>query len=346
VAGHDLSAQPRAAIDCRGLVKRFAGVPAVSELDLTVPQGTLVALLGPSGCGKTTTLRMIAGFERLDAGSVHIGGRVVADESVHVPPERRHVGMVFQEYALFPHMDVATNVAYGLQGSNHRSDRVSEVLGLVGLSDRAHSMPSDLSGGEQQRVALARALAPRPHVVLLDEPFSNLHAGLRDQLRSDVRSILAEAGTTAVLVTHDQEEALGLADEVAVMLNGRVVQQADPETVYHRPVTRDVAAFVGQANFLPGYARGATVECPLGTIDVVNRTSGPVLVMIRPEGLHLAVRSSGRGIILRREFFGHDQLVTLQLDGRLLRARLGPYPHVEPGQPVDVSAVGPVMVYT
>jgi iron(III) transport system ATP-binding protein len=310
--------------------------------------------LGPSGCGKTTTLRLIAGFETLDAGTIEIGGQVVAGQSaggpgIHLPPERRRIGMVFQEYALFPHLCVAENVRFGLHSyADDRARRVAEVLEMVGLDGLGERMPHELSGGQQQRVALARALAPEPALVLLDEPFSNLDAGLRGRVRAEVRAILRAANATAVFVTHDQEEALSLVDRVAVMIDGVVRQVAPPQALYRQPADREVAAFVGNANFLPGRAHGRTVECELGTLDLQHEISGAVDVLLRPENVVLAPAGADAPCRVRSvQFFGHDQLIGVTLgSGALLEARLGPNFVYAPGQPVSVRAEGPVMAYT
>jgi iron(III) transport system ATP-binding protein len=347
------AAGPPPALQCAGLVKRFGDHVVVAGLDLLARRGELVALLGPSGCGKTTTLRLIAGFEPQDAGTIEIGGRLVAgpEPGRGEPPERRRVGMVFQDYALFPHLTVGKNVAFGLPRGGDRAATVRQALATVGLDDFAERMPHVLSGGQQQRVALARALAPGPEVVLLDEPFSNLDAELRAQVRLEVRQILAEAGATAVLVTHDQEEALSLADRVAVMFDGRVVQAASPEELYHRPVSRQVAAFVGDAQFLPGEGRGRRVATELGELPAIGTVEGPVEVMLRPEALRLTPASDAEGhapnaTVQHRLFFGHDQLMTLRLDtGRSLRARLGSYGGIRPGDRVHVGVRGAVLTF-
>lgn len=310
-------------IRCRGLSKTFGSSVALQDFNLDVWNGSLIGLLGPSGCGKTTALRSIAGFERPDAGVIEIGERVVSSGNRFIAPEQRNVGMVFQEYALFPHMDVRHNVAYGV--SDPQSSRVDEVLEMVGLSGHANRMPHELSGGQQQRVALARALAPSPEVILLDEPFSNLDASLREQVRRDVRSILREVSATAVFVTHDQEEALALSDIVAVMHNGSVVQAATPDEVYLRPASRWVAGFVGDADFVNGDASNGMVSTVLGRFPTTDE--GPVTVMIRPESVRLEMDVSGTGTVIDREFFGHDQLYTVQLEtGETLRSRTGPSP--------------------
>lgn len=336
----------RLAIRCRDLVKHFGDVCAVDGIDLALAPGRFLALLGPSGCGKTTVLRLLAGFERPDAGTIEIGGRLVAGPDVFVPPEQRRVGMVFQDYALFPHLSVAENVAYGIADRSQREARVQKVLALVGLADLGERMPHELSGGQQQRVALARALAPQPEVVLLDEPFSNLDAGRRMHLRAEVRQILREAEATTIFVTHDQEEALSLADEVAVMLDGRLVQTAPPETVYRYPATREVAAFFGENNFLSGEAQDGIVECELGRLPIRGTARGHVEVMLRPEAVSLTLDPEGPGEVVMREFYGHDQLVRVRLPtGTVLRVRLGPDGAFQPGQRVCVAVEGEVMVY-
>jgi iron(III) transport system ATP-binding protein len=344
---------PPPALRCEGLVKRFGDNLVVAGLDLIARRGELVALLGPSGCGKTTTLRLIAGFEPQDGGTVEIGGRLVAGPAPGrgEPPERRRVGMVFQDYALFPHLSVGKNVAFGLPRGSDRAAKVRQALATVGLAGQEERMPHELSGGQQQRVALARALAPGPEIVLLDEPFSNLDPELRVQVRVEVRQILAEAKATAVLVTHDQEEALSLADRVAVMFNGRVVQAAAPEELYHRPVSRAVAAFVGDAQFLPGTGGGRRVATELGDLPAIGQVEGDVEVMLRPEALRLTPASDAEehppnATVEHRLFFGHDQLMTVRLDtGRSLRARLGPYGGIRPGDRVHVGVRGAVLTF-
>jgi iron(III) transport system ATP-binding protein len=313
-------------------------------------EGKFLALLGPSGCGKTTNLRLLAGFEPVDDGTIEIGGKTVNGPGVFVPPEKRSVGMVFQEYALFPHLNVANNVAFGLAKGDNKKERVEAALSLVGLPDIQKRMPYELSGGQQQRVALARALAPRPKLVLLDEPFSNLDAGLRTQLRAEVRQILRQAQATAIFVTHDQEEALSLTDEVAVMIDGRIVQSDAPQTLYRRPVSKQVATFLGNANFLPGQTEGnGQVSCELGTLPAVShRHSGPVEVMLRPEDLKARPSESGTAEIIEREYFGHDQLVRVRLvdSGTELQSRLlGSEGDFYPGQRVELSVRDAVVVY-
>ncbi|RLT44171.1 MAG: ABC transporter ATP-binding protein [Chloroflexi bacterium] len=333
-----------------GVVKRFGTVGAANGVSFYLRQGHLLALLGPSGCGKTTTLRLIAGFESLDAGTIEIGGQRVAGPGLHRPPEKRRVGMVFQEYALFPHVNVWQNVDFGLNKlpGDVRRSRVGDVLELVGLSGLGERMPHELRGGQQQRVALARALAPQPALILLDEPFSNLDAGLRVRVRAEVRSILKQAGATAIFVTHDQEEALSLVDEVAVMLNGRVHQMASPQQLYRQPVSREVATFIGDANFIPGIGHGRHVESLLGTLETQVAVEGPVDVLVRPENVEISPAPSDAHShrVCQHLFFGHDQLVTVQLSsGETIEVRLGPAYTFAVNQPVSVRVRGPVMAY-
>ena len=325
------------AIECRGLFERFGDTIALDDFDLVVQDGTIVSLLGPSGCGKTTALRAIAGFEPPDAGTVSIGGRLVFSDGVDVPPEKRRVGMVFQEYALFPHMTVANNVGYGVTEED-RGARVAEVLDMVGLTGMDDRLPSELSGGEQQRVALARALAPRPDVVLLDEPFSNLDAPQRERMRREVRRILRNAGATAVFVTHDQAEALAIADTVAVMREGRVVQVGTPLDVYQRPADPWVAAFLGESLTLDGIAREGSVKTEMGTFPAAGAPDGPAEVVIRPEWIIPTLAPDGEATVIDREYYGHDQMLLLELaDGRRVQARIGPRPLLEPGDRVDLA---------
>jgi iron(III) transport system ATP-binding protein len=322
-------------------------VRAVDDVSLSLAVGQFLALLGPSGCGKTTTLRLLAGFEPPDGGEIFIGDQQVNAPGLHVPPERRRVGMVFQEYALFPHMTVADNVAYGLPRHANKPQRVAQTLAMVGLTDIAGRMPHELSGGQQQRVALARALAPQPALVLLDEPFSNLDAGLRSQVRAEVRQILRQAGATAVFVTHDQEEALSLADQVAVMMAGRLVQVDAPERLYRRPVSHDVAAFLGNVNFLPGHVAGGLVTCELGQLPANGFIAGQVDVMVRPETLQLNPDEAGPATVIDRVFFGHDQLVEVQLPSglRLHSRTLGSGADFFRGQPVSLAVNGDIVLY-
>jgi len=334
------------AIQAKKLCKRFGNVQAACGVNLDVAPSRFLALLGASGCGKTTVLRMLAGFVTPDGGNIEIGGRTVFSDTVNVPPEKRRIGMVFQEYALFPHMSVAENIGYGLNnGSDQR--RIDEMLELVGLQSLGSRMPHDLSGGQQQRVALARALAPGPAAILLDEPFSNLDAALRVRVRTDVRDILRHAGVTAVFVTHDQEEALSISDEVAVMMNGRIVQTGSPFDVYRSPVNREVATFIGDANFLRGRASGRNVLCEVGEIIAEQEHHGEVDVMLRPEDIVISTFGDMQAEVDDIQFFGHDQLVQMKLpSGTLLRGRLLGAPGAyQRGQKVGIRVNSPAMIY-
>ena len=303
------------------VTKRFeaGGAPAVDDLSLAVERGRILALLGPSGCGKTTTLRLIAGFETPDAGRITIAGRTIADAraGVHVEPEARGVGIVFQDYALFPHLTVGENVAFGLprSGRSARGERVGQILDLVGLAELADRYPHELSGGQQQRVAVARALAPAPAVILLDEPFSNLDADLRAQMRDEVEKILRSTGTTAIFVTHDQEEAFTIADQVGVLDCGRLEQLGPPEAIYHHPATPFVAEFVGAADFLPGIVTSQGIVTEIGVFgNVEAREPGEkVRVMIRPDDVTFVPDPQGEAMILRRSFRGSENLYSLGL---------------------------------
>ncbi|MYG93344.1 MAG: ABC transporter ATP-binding protein, partial [Acidimicrobiia bacterium] len=264
-------------LSANALHKSFDATVALDDFNLEVESGSLLTVLGPSGVGKTTALRILAGFEMPDSGTVRVNGQTVNGPGIFVPPERRQVGMVFQNYALFPHLSVARNVAFGLD-ARHRERRVSQVLEMVGLAGFEKRMPHELSAGQQQRVALARALAPGPQVILADEPFSNLDAALRKRLRAEVRSILREAQTTAIMVTHDQEEALAVSDQLALMNEGRVVQTGPPDHVYRNPATSWVAEFLGDADFFDANAKGGRITTPFGTFPTTR--SGKVKVMV------------------------------------------------------------------
>jgi iron(III) transport system ATP-binding protein len=335
------------ALRLRGVRKAFGAVRAVDGVDLDVEPASICALLGPSGCGKTTTLRLIAGLERPDEGEVSVAGRTLSSAREFVPPDKRRIGMVFQDYALFPHMDVAANVAYGL-GRKPDPEPVRRALALVGLADSAGRSVHELSGGQQQRVALARALAPTPDLVLLDEPFSNLDAGLRDRLRQEVREILVQAQVTALFVTHDQEEALSLAEKVAVMRDGRIEQVGSPEEVYSRPASRWMAEFIGEIEVLRGEARDGRAECELGSFPVEGAGSGPVDVLVRPESLAVDLhgpQGAASAEVVSRRFFGHDQLVELRLpSGQVIRSRRLGFPPWHPGDRVQVWIDGPADV--
>jgi iron(III) transport system ATP-binding protein len=349
-------------VSVRGLHKAFGSLPVLRGVDLEVPDGSLTAVLGPSGSGKTTLLRILAGFERADAGTVALGGEVVADSRTHVAPEHRRIGYVPQDGALFPHLSAAGNVGFGLPRRERRGRRVEELLELVGLAGAGQRYPHELSGGQQQRVALARALARAPGLVLLDEPFSSLDAALRAEVREDVARVLRETGTTAVLVTHDQDEALSLSDEVAVLRGGVVAQHGRPEVLYARPLDPEMAGFVGDANLLPATVRGGGARTALGTLLLADRgglvEGQEVLVLVRPEQVDLHGTGGGVGMgegegvgatVVDSRYYGHDMVVTVETLGRsprlVLRARLTGHPPLPLGRRVTVSARGPVTAW-
>ena len=351
-------------VSVRGLTRTFAGrqpVAALRSVDLDVADGSLVAVLGPSGCGKTTLLRTLAGMERPDAGSIHLGDRLLAGDGVFVAPERRAIGLVPQEGALFPHLDVRRNISFGLKGLPRAATnaRVAELLDLVGLPGHERRRPHQLSGGQQQRVALARALAPRPEVVLLDEPFSALDTGLRSALRDQVLDTLHEAGTTAVLVTHDQVEAMTMADTLAVMHDGVIVQVGTPSEVYLRPVDEWTAGFLGDAVLLPGTRNGSTVTCALGTLpladDAAHHPGRDVTVFLRPEQLRPALaadEANGRrhgsvsATITRIRFQGPDAMVDLAIADTQIIARWSTIELPAEGQRVDLVVSGPALAFS
>lgn len=329
------------AVQGSGLHKFYGEVPAVIDLDLTVTVGEIVALLGPSGCGKTTTLRLIAGFETPDMGTLAIAGVPVAGGGAWVPPERRRVGMVFQNYALFPHLTVGDNVAYGLPRHADRAGQVQAALELVGLGDLAARMPHELSGGQQQRVALARALAPQPSVLLMDEPFSNLDTGRRVQIREEVRAILKSTGTAVVFVTHDQEEALFMGDRVAVLNAGRLEQIDRPEQVFQAPATRFVAEFLGQTDFLPGRVTATGVVTEIGVLDQAPPATGNGLVDVafRADDVALAPDDASAARVEARLFKGSYNVYRVRLpSGRIVHSLQTHTLQLPPGTPVRVSA--------
>ena len=298
-----------------GVTKHFGDVAAVDSASLCVARGEIVALLGPSGCGKTTLLRLIAGFERPDGGSVAVDGRLVASPATWIAPEARRVGMVFQDYALFPHLTVAGNVGFGLP-RRMRANRVPELLAIVGLDGLERRYPHELSGGQQQRVALARALAPSPELVLLDEPWSNVDPFLRESLRAEVAEIIRPLGVTVLLVTHDREEAFTLADRIALMRDGSVVQEGTAEELYFAPATRWAAEFVGAANVLSGRVVAGRVETAIGSFPANGASlRSAAQVLVRPELLELRPSPAGAGEVVAREFRGHDVFYRVLLDG-------------------------------
>jgi iron(III) transport system ATP-binding protein len=307
-------------LELHDIVRHFPGCAAVDGLTLSLPQGAIGCLLGPSGCGKTTALRCVAGFEPLDRGEIRAQGRLLSGPGFAVAPHLRRVGMVFQDYALFPHLNVADNVAFGLHGlpRDERQRRTREMLERVGLVDQRSQYPHQLSGGQQQRVALARALAPRPEIVLLDEPFSNLDVELRERLSLEVRDLLKSLNATALLVTHDQHEAFAMADLVGVMRAGRLEQWAEPPMLYHQPATRFVADFIGQGVFVDGeVVDPQVIATELGRIKAragqALEPGAQVQLLIRPDDVVLDESSTLRATVVHRTFRGAQFLYTVQL---------------------------------
>ena len=321
-----------------------AGRPAISDISLTAQEGDILCLLGPSGCGKTTTLRTIAGFESISAGEVYLQGQLVSSPTLLVPTEQRRIGMVFQEYALFPHLRVADNVAFGLRHlpTDQRAAQVETMLAMVGLTGFERRYPHELSGGQQQRVALARALAPNPVMLLLDEPFSNLDPDMTGKMREDLLHLLRHTNTTALLVTHDHDEAFAMADRIAVLSNGRLEQLDVPEAIYHTPATPFVADFVGQADFIPGLVEHRTVLTELGTFP--NQSGYPtgtkVVVMIRPDDIHIVPSDPAKATILARQFRGSENLYTIALpSGRIVHSSASSTSVYSVGTPVELSVI-------
>ncbi len=339
-----------------GLHKSFGSHAVLKGLDLSAQSGSFTAILGPSGSGKTTLLRLLAGFEAPDSGSVRIGQRIVDGEGTHLHPEHRRIGYVPQEGGLFPHLTVQANVTFGLPRAQRR-DGAAALLDLVGMADLAKRYPHQLSGGQQQRVALARALAIKPEIVLLDEPFASLDAHLRVSVRDQVRQILRESHTTALLVTHDQDEALALADQVAVLRDGRIAQCAPPHDLYAFPIDDEVARFVGEANLIVGTMEGELVETPLGRLPARWRhaptpTPCQVSVLIRPEQIELRphdAEDSSAGRVVSSGYHGHDTVLHVQLasmngeDPLVVRAPGNV--HVPAGSAITLGVRGPVLIW-
>lgn len=334
-----------------GLTRRFGGRDVVSDVSLRVLPGQVTCLLGPSGCGKSTTLRMIAGVDRPDAGRVSVDGRLLSDDTVNIPTEQRHIGLIFQDFALFPHLTVAQNVAFGLTGSKaEKMDRAREILARVHLDGFLGAYPHELSGGEQQRVALARAIAPKPRVMLMDEPFSGLDNRLRDGIRDETLDILKEEDTAVVLVTHEPEEAMRMADEIALMRHGRIVQQGAPYNVYNNPVDRMAAAFFSDINVIRGKVEGALTDTPFGAFLAPGVPDGTdVEIVIRPQHLRIDFDRDGRGphptpedgtpargTVVRARYMGQESLVEFSLDhdGAQMKASVPSVFLPKPGTPL------------
>ena len=322
--------------------KSFEGTTVIEECSLEVGWGEMVSLLGPSGCGKTTLLRIIAGLERADQGTIHIAGNQVAGDGAWVRPEDRNVGMVFQDWALFPHLDVAKNVGYGVPRAK-RAAEVGKTLELVNLPGMQDRLPETLSGGQQQRVALARALAPQPTALLLDEPFSNLDSALRREVRTEVRQLLQSTGMTAVFVTHDREEALVLGDRVAVMDAGRIIQIGSPAEIYQKPASPWVASFIGDVSMYPADADGPVAHADFGSIPLLDAHQGPVEVAVRPEDVDLLSDDSSTAThtVEDFEFQGADSMVTVANPAGIpLLARVSGTQSLAPGDRVCPSYTG------
>lgn len=337
----------------RDLSKTFQNVHALNNIQVDLTEGHMLSVLGPSGCGKTTLLRSIAGFETPDTGVIEIDGERVFDSSTNKKAEKRRIGYVPQEGVLFPHLSVAQNISFGLSRKERRSYRVDEMLELVGMSGLGKRMPHELSGGQQQRIALARALAPAPSLVLLDEPFSALDAGLRATLREDVKTTLKQIGATSILVTHDQEEALSMADYVAVMRQGTCVQTADPISLYKYPKDINVAKFVGDATVMKAEVFNGNIRSLFGNLPVASGCPTDcelATIMIRPEQFIIG-HPDGQigGHVVKTTFYGHDALVQLKLDhafgGDEVQIRVMGSPEFSPGEYVGLQINGEVMAY-
>jgi iron(III) transport system ATP-binding protein len=341
-------------LEIRNLTRRFEGRAVVDDVSLRIMPGQVTCLLGPSGCGKSTTLRMIAGVEMPDSGEIWVDGKLVCDTTVRVPPEKREIGLMFQDFALFPHLSVAGNVAFGLTGSrDEKRARVVELLERVDLLQFIDGFPHQLSGGEQQRVALARALAPRPRIMLMDEPFSGLDNRLRDGIRDETLDLLKAENTGVLLVTHEPDEAMRMADEIALMRDGRIVQQGAPYNVYTRPIDRAAVAFFSDANVLRAQVNGALAQTPFGRFLAPGVPDGTAVdIVFRPQHVKLDFDRGGhgplptptdgvaaRGVVERARFMGHESLVEFRMDhdGSILKATV---PNV------FLPAVGKVMWLT
>jgi len=317
-------------LELESITRVFDGKPVVKGVSLRLDQGQVTCLLGPSGCGKSTTLRIAAGVDRQTSGRVLVDGKVVSDDTHHLPPEKRSIGLMFQDFALFPHLSVADNVAFGLRGVGkaEKAARVNELLERVHLPDAGDKYPHQLSGGEQQRVALARALAPRPRVLLMDEPFSGLDNRLRDGIRDETLSLLKDEGTSVLLVTHEPDEAMRMADQIALMRNGQIIQTGAPYNLYNNPVDREAAAFFSDINVIHGVVRNALTETPFGQFLTPGLVDGAdVEIVIRPQHLKMDFDRGGkgpnptprdgvpaRGTVMRARFMGNESLVEFRMD--------------------------------
>ena len=323
-------------IRARSVTKSYGSEIVLSDFNLDVWNGSIVGILGISGSGKTTALRLLAGFDKPDSGIIEMRNRVISSENTFLPPEERNVGMVFQDYALFPHLNVEKNISFGLSRDEIKSGRLEEVLSMCNLETYRNKFPQELSGGQQQRVSLARALAPKPEVILLDEPFTSLDAHMARDLREEVVSLLRQTETTAIIVTHDQEEALSVCDVVSVLENGSVIQSATPQEIYLNPVSQTVANSVGDPNILKGFSVDGRVETSLGTF--VTAYNGALDVSIRPECIELLLDSEGSYVVKECTFYGHDQVISFQNSkGEVFRARSLPNTIYEAGDKVNIN---------
>lgn len=323
-------------IRTRSVSKSYDEEQVLSDFNLDVWKGSITGILGSSGSGKTTALRLIAGFDRPDAGIIEMKNEVIVSDEVWLPPERRNIGMVFQDYALFPHLTVEKNIAFGLGKNDLEKGRLKEVIDMCNLSGLINKFPQELSGGQQQRVALARALAPNPEVILLDEPFTSLDAQMARVLRDEVVELLKNTETTAIIVTHDQEEALSVCDVVSVLEKGKIIQSSTPQEIYLNPVSKTVANSVGDPNILKGFSIDGRVETSLGTF--VSAYEGALDVSIRPECIELNLDSEGSYIVKECTFYGHDQVISFQNSkGEVFRARSLPNTIYEAGDKVNIE---------
>ena len=323
-------------IRARSLEKTYGNEAVLTDFNLDVWKGSIFGILGVSGSGKTTALRLLAGFENPDSGIIEMYDKIVYDEGTNIPPEERNIGMVFQDYALFPHLNVEKNIGFGLTSKEISKGRLEEVIEMCNLKKYRNKFPQDISGGQQQRVALARALAPKPDVVLLDEPFTSLDAHMARDLRDEVVSLLRETETTAIIVTHDQEEALSVCDIVSVLEEGKVMQSATPQEIYLNPVSQNVANSVGDPNILKGFSRNGRVETALGTF--VSAYEGALDVSIRPECIELSLDSKGAYVVKECIFYGHDQVVSFENSaGQIFRSRSLPSTIFESGDKISIE---------